>query len=191
MMFLTAQLLFAKDHGRAIDGWARFHPNKYFEFSKQGRESARYGRLEKTLSRLVGTLIRTNVYSEEFEALQEFHIIDAWRAVRNKKTGRMLCCEVKISDWLSSQIMNERVITLSTQYFEISSPFEKRLYLIFSKHVGQSAVWKITLEKLHQKHGRQGEFKRFKRELNSLNGLILGYRFEVNKNGIVEVRKRQ
>lgn len=191
IMFFTSQILFLNDRGTRLSGWLRFHPNKYFEFAGKSNAGSKYQCVQKSLGRLCGTLISTNIYSENFECKKEFHIIEEWGCVRNTRTGRLSHIKVKPSEWLYDLILSTDVKTIDSSYFKISSPFIRRLTLIFTKHLGKKHVFNIGVEKLFKKHGSGGKIKNFRHKLKQLNNDEgNGFKFKILVNKSVDVRRK-
>ena len=82
--------------------------------------------------------------------------------------GRLLWCEVKLSDWVFNAIRNEEVLTLHRDYFRLRKPIERRIYELARKHCGQQKLWRVSLEKLLLKTGSQSPEKRFRQMIRQL-----------------------
>uniref|UniRef100_UPI002AFE2823 replication initiator protein A n=1 Tax=Paracoccus sp. TaxID=267 RepID=UPI002AFE2823 len=128
-----------------------------------------YQSLLDALDRLEGTRIRTNIVSGDEEQIDGFGLIDA-SSIRRKHglDGRLLWCEVKLSDWVFNAIRKEEVLTLHRDYFRLRKPIERRVYEIARKHCGQQRTWRITLRKLLLKTGSQSPEKRFRQMIKQL-----------------------
>ena len=103
------------------------------------------------------------------EQIDGFGLIDA-SSIRRKHglDGRLLWCEVKLSDWVFSAIRAQEVLTLHRDYFRLRKPLERRVYEIARKHCGQQDSWKIGLSLLLKKTGSQSPEKRFRQMLRHL-----------------------
>ncbi len=125
--------------------------------------------LVEALDRLEGTRIRTNIITGDDEQIDGFGLIDA-SSIRRKQglDGRLLWCEVKLSDWVFNAIRAQEVLTLHRDYFRLRKPIERRLYEIARKHCGQQASWKIGLALLLKKTGSQSPEKRFRQMVRHL-----------------------
>lgn len=189
VIFLCSQIVLLNDRGLEVADWVRFNPNKLFEFTRRTSGGTKYKGLQASLSRLAGTLITTNVVSDQYLHKNEFHLIDAWKCVSCLETGRMLHIEIKLSAWLLSQFDGKKIKTLSSNYFSITKPFTRRLYLIFAKHAGQTAEWKISIEKLHSKHGYRGSKKSFKHKLANFDTASIGFVVRSLPNEIISISR--
>ena len=125
--------------------------------------------LMDALDRLEGTRIRTNIITGDEEQIDGFGLIDA-SSIRRKHgmDGRLLWCEVKLSDWVFNAIRNEEVLTLHRDYFRLRKPIERRIYELARKHCGQQKLWRVSLEKLLLKTGSQSPEKRFRQMIRQL-----------------------
>jgi plasmid replication initiation protein len=187
IMFYTSQLVARLDRGIVLSNPIRFHANKFFEYSKSGSGGRDYDRLFASLRRLSGTLISTNVFGEGYETIQDIHLIDSWAAKRIN--GRLLEIEVSLSPYLYDAILVRDILTLSPEYFCLRSKFDRRLYLICHKHLGDKEKWNINLEKLFVKHGAGGSLKAFKHKLSRRKALTKFFSIKVMKGNLVQVRK--
>jgi plasmid replication initiation protein len=125
--------------------------------------------LVESLDRLEGTRIRTNIRSGDEEQIDGFGLIDT-SSIRRKHglDGRLLWCEVKLSDWVFNAIRAREVLTLHRDYFRLRKPLERRVYEIARKHCGQQGSWKVGLALLLKKTGSQSPEKRFRQMIRHL-----------------------
>lgn len=138
-------------------------------FTNRGTSGRDYMALVESLDRLEGTRIRTNIRSGDEEQLDGFGLIDA-SAIRRKHglDGRLLWCEVKLSEWVFNAIRSKEVLTLHRDYFRLRKPLERRVYEIARKHCGQQDEWRIGLPTLLKKTGSQSPLKRFRQMIRDL-----------------------
>ena len=123
----------------------------------------------EALDRLAGTRITTNIRMKNEEQYDGFGLIDA-HSVRRKHglDGRLLWCEVKLSDWVFNAIRANEVLTLHPDYFRLRKPLERRVYELARKHCGQQPQWTVSLETLLKKSGSQSPMKRFRQMIRGL-----------------------
>ena len=137
-------------------------------FTNRGTSGRDYMALAEAIDRLAGTRISTNIRTGDEEQIDTFGLIDA-SSIRRKHglDGRLLWCEVKLSDWVFNAIRAQEVLTLHRDYFRLRKPIERRLYEIARKHCGQQESWKIGLALLLKKTGSQSPEKRFRQMIRN------------------------
>ena len=89
--------------------------------------------------------LQTNGMVEQFNGQIEdrgiaFGLIDA-ASIRRKHgmDGRLLWCEVELSNWVFNAIQAQEVLTLHKDYFRLRKPIERRVYEIARKHCGRQS----------------------------------------------------
>ena len=169
LIYCISQIMAKLRHGEAVSPRVRINARELLIFINRGTSGREYGALMDALERLEGTRIRTNIVTGDEEQIDGFGLIDA-SSVRRKHgiDGRLLWCEVKLSDWVFNAIKNEEVLTLHRDYFRLRKPIERRVYELARKHCGQQKSWKITLKHLLMKSGSQSPEKRFRQMIKQL-----------------------
>lgn len=134
-----------------------------------------YARLKKTLDRLKGVSIKTNIKTNKRETTRAFGLIESYEVIESSRVkNRMIRLEITLSDWFYNSIIGKEVLTISRDYFRLGKALERRLYEIARKHCGQGEEWKIGLEKLKDKTGSTSPLKKFRffiREIEKNNHL--------------------
>lgn len=133
-------------------------------FCNRGTAGKDYAALSGALTRLSGTVISTNIrVSEDEEDVHVFSLIDK-ATIRRKLglDGRLLWCDVTLSDWVFDAIRANDVLTLHRDYFRLRKPLERRIYELGRKHCGQQDQWSAYLTLLHKKSGSKSPMKRFR-----------------------------
>lgn len=155
--------------GEVVSPRVRINSHELLIFTNRGTSGREYMSLMDALDRLEGTRIRTNIITGDEEQIDGFGLIDA-SSIRRKHgmDGRLLWCEVKLSDWVFNAIRNEEVLTLHRDYFRLRKPIERRVYELARKHCGQQKLWRISLAKLLLKTGSQSPEKRFRQMIRVL-----------------------
>jgi plasmid replication initiation protein len=155
--------------GEEVSPRVRINSRELLIFTNRGTSGREYLSLIDALDRLEGTRIRTNIVSGDEEQIDGFGLIDA-SSIRRKQgmDGRLLWCEIKLSDWVFNAIRKDEVLTLHRDYFRLRKPIERRVYEIARKHCGQQRSWRITLPKLLLKTGSQSPEKRFRQMIRQL-----------------------
>ena len=169
LIYCISQVMAKLKHGEPISPRIRINSRELLMFTNRGTSGREYLSLIDALDRLEGTRIRTNIVTGDEEQIDGFGLIDA-SSVRRKHgiDGRLLWCEVKLSDWVFNAIRNEEVLTLHRDYFRLRKPVERRVYELARKHCGQQRIWKISVGKLLLKSGSQSPEKRFRQMIKLL-----------------------
>tara|TARA_R110002073_G_scaffold14139_7_gene58380 strand:- start:692 stop:1726 length:1035 start_codon:yes stop_codon:yes gene_type:complete len=169
LIYCISQIMAKLRHGEAVSPRVRINARELLIFINRGTSGREYGALMDALERLEGTRIRTNIVTGDEEQIDGFGLIDA-SSVRRKHgiDGRLLWCEVKLSDWVFNAIRNEEVLTLHRDYFRLRKPIERRIYELARKHCGQQGQWRISIKKLLLKSGSQSPEKRFRQMIKEL-----------------------
>lgn len=101
-IYAISKLQQAINNGETVDRKIYFTPYDFFITTNRDKGGRSYKELEKTLSRLSGTRIKTNIkYSESKQETIEFGLIDSWRILEEKK-GKLDIgmVEVVLPNWL-------------------------------------------------------------------------------------------
>ena len=169
LIYCISQIMAKLKEGLPVSPRVRINSRELLIFTNRGTSGREYQSLLDALDRLEGTRIRTNIVTGDEEQVDGFGLIDA-SSIRRKHglDGRLLWCEVKLSDWVFNAIRNEEVLTLHRDYFRLRKPIERRVYEIARKHCGQQKYWRITLAKLLLKTGSQSPEKRFRQMVRQL-----------------------
>ncbi|NCA72537.1 MAG: plasmid replication initiator, partial [Sphingobacteriia bacterium] len=163
------QLMAKLKRGEQVSQRVRINSHELLVFTNRGTSGRDYMALVEALDRLEGTRIRTNIMTGDEEQIDGFGLIDA-SSIRRKQglDGRLLWCEVKLSDWVFNAIRANEVLTLHRDYFRLRKPMERRVYEIARKHCGQQEKWLIGLDTLLKKTGSQSPLKRFRQMIRHL-----------------------
>ena len=169
LIYCISQIMAKLRRGEPVSRRVRINSRELLIFSNRGTSGRDYMALVEALDRLEGTRIRTNIVTGDEEQIDGFGLIDA-SSIRRKHglDGRLLWCEVKLSDWVFSAIRAQEVLTLHRDYFRLRKPLERRVYEIARKHCGQQDSWKIALPLLLKKSGSQSPEKRFRQMIRHL-----------------------
>ncbi|WGL93979.1 replication initiator protein A [Arsenophonus nasoniae] len=169
-IYAISKLQEAINNNQPINRTVNFTPYDFFVTTNRAKSGRAYNDLEKALSRLKGTVIKTNiVYSKEKQETIEFGLIDSWRIVEEHK-GKLEIgmVEVTLPDWLYQAITKTKVLQISPDYFRIRKAIDRRLYEIARKHCGNQHEFIISLEKLHVKTGSTAALSKFKFNIKQL-----------------------
>jgi plasmid replication initiation protein len=156
------------NRGLSAEQVVSFTAHDFFRITGTKPGGSSYDRLEKSLVRLRGTLIRTNIETGGEGEAEGFGWIDNYKIQYRRGRGGekvMKAVQVRICDWLHRAIVRDRrMLTYDPRYFDLG-PIEKRLYEIARAHCGNQNGFKIGLEKLHRRVGTTMELRFFKAEL--------------------------
>ena len=158
LIYCISQIMAKLKRKEQVSPRVRINSHELLIFTNRGTAGIDYAALSEAIDRLAGTRISTNIQTDGEEQYDNFGLIDA-ASVRRKNglDGRLLWCEIKISDWVFNAIRGHEVLTLHPDYFRLRKPLERRVYEIARKHCGQQKQWKVSLEVLLKKTGSQSD----------------------------------
>lgn len=171
LIFVTSQMTEALNRERpdAQNRDVRFTVHNYLVATNKPTGGKEYQRLEKTLDRLKGTTIKTNIKTGGKSVKESFGIIDKYTIVeRSQDDERMIGVEITLSKWLHNAIQHREVLTIHPDYFRLRKPLERRLYELARKHCGKQACWKVGLELLREKCGAQSHIRAFRNQVQEI-----------------------
>lgn len=169
LIYCISQIMAKLRHGDPVSPRVRINSRDLLVFTNRGTSGREYQSLLDALDRLEGTRIRTNIVTGQEEQIDGFGLIDT-SSIRRKNglDGRLLWCEIKLSDWVFNAIQKQEVLTLHRDYFRLRKPLERRVYEIARKHCGHQRIWRISLSKLLLKTGSRSPKKRFRQMIKEL-----------------------
>lgn len=194
-IYSISKLQEAINNNELISRIIAFTPYNFFVTTNRNKSGRSYLELEKALSRLSGTRIKTNiVYSKTKKEVIEFGLIDSWRIVEKKK-GKLEIgmVEITLPDWLYQAVSKTKVLKISPDYFKIRKAIDRRLYEIARKHCGNQSKFIICLKKLLKKTGSLTALKYFRAEIKKLALInnLPGYQIMFNlKNDMVTFKNK-
>lgn len=171
LIYAISQIIAKMNRGEEVSKRVRITSREMLMFCNRGTSGRDYMALRDALDRLDGTRIRTNIaISEDEEEWQAFGLVNS-AATRKKNgvDGRMLWCEIELSEWVFRAIEKKEVLTLNRDYFRLRKPIERRVYELARKHCGQQKQWSIGLKKLHIKTGSQSKIREFRRNIKEVS----------------------
>jgi len=153
LMYLTSNLMNAKNNGGKIAQRVRFTAYDYMASTNRKSDGKTYIQLKDGLDRLSGTRIETDIKTGGSQIIEEFGLIDSWKIIKESDQGKMIAIEIKLSDWFYNSVLGNAVLSIDKGYFSLRKPTERRLYELARKHCGNQVAWKIKLENLKVKLG--------------------------------------
>lgn len=164
LIYCISQLMAKLNDGEKVSKRVRINSHELLMFCNRGTAGKDYQALSGALTRLGGTMIKTNIrVSDDEEDILHFSLIEK-ATIRRKLgvDGRLLWCDVTLSDWVFDAIRQNDVLTLHRDYFRLRKPLERRMYELARKHCGQQDQWSPYLSLLYKKSGSRSPMKRFR-----------------------------
>lgn len=170
LIYCVSQIMAKLKRSESVSQRVHINSHELLIFTNRGTAGKDYKALQEAIDRLAGTRIGTNIRTGDEEQYDSFGLIDA-ASIRRKHglDGRLLWCEVKLSDWVFNAIRAQEVLTLHRDYFRLRKPIERRVYELARKHCGQQDEWRIGLITLLKKTGSQSPPKRFRQMIRHLS----------------------
>lgn len=129
-----------------------------------------YADLKMALDRLATTTIATSIRAPRKGRDSRFSWLDEWSVEIDPVTDKPIALKIVLSNWVYEGIMNEKsVLTMHSDYFQLSGGLERALYRIARKHAGdQEEGWTCRVALLHDKSGSDASPKEFARMLRKV-----------------------
>ena len=181
LIYVVSQMTEALNRGRldASHRTVRFRVYDYLVSTNKRVGGKEYERLQQALERLRGTSIKTNIKTGGTRVKEGFGIIESWKIIEKAPDDdRMIGVEVTISAWLFNAVQAREVLTISSDYFRLRKPLERRLYELARKHCGSQDSFTIGTALLQEKCGSRGTLYEFRRMLREIieDDLLPDYR---------------
>lgn len=169
LIYCISQIMHKLNNGERVSKRVRINSRELLIFTNRGTAGKDYKALIESLERIRGTTISTNIRTGDEEQIDTFGLIES-SSIRRKHglDGRLLWCDVTLSDWVFNAIEAKEVLTLHRDYFRLRKPIERRVYEMARKYCGQDDEKRIGLDKLHKKSGSQSPEKRFRQMIKHL-----------------------
>lgn len=168
LIYAISQIMAAKNAGKPYQKHVSFTAYNFLVFSNRNTGGKDYTALKDSLERLKGTQLITNVITGDVEQIDGFSLIDKFRIRRLHADGRVIEWGITLSDWVFNAIESNEVLTLSSDYFRLKKPLERRLYEVARKHCGNQPEWRISLDLLLKKCGSSSPKRNFKTMLKQV-----------------------
>ncbi len=162
LLYCASHLRAAINRGETPSRTVRFSAYDFFVSTNRLVDGRHYQLFKTALNRLRGTTINTNIKTGGLTIEKGFGLIDAWRAVKEDKNGRVIAAEIMVSNWFYNAILANELLTINSDYFRIRKPIERRIYEIARKHCGDAPSFKIGLDKLHKKIGSTSPLRKLR-----------------------------
>ena len=169
LIYAISQLTKGINEGKTPQHKIRFKAYNLLITTNRGTGGREYKLLRNALDRLTGTLITTDIKTNDKQIIKGFGIIDSYEiVVDDSNTNRMIELEITLSEWLYNSILGKEILSISPDYFRLRKPIERRIYEIARKHCGQQKKWIISIKNLHKKVGSTSTLYKFKYTLNNI-----------------------
>jgi plasmid replication initiation protein len=167
LIYVTSKLIHLKNEGKLIGPKVRLTTHDLLVSTNKPTNNLGYERLEASLERLAGTVIKTTIETGEEATVSGFALISSFEYNRkgSMHADRLRYLEITLSDWLFRAIDSVEVLTIDRDYFRLRSPLDRRLYELARKHCGSKERWRIGIDKLQKKCGSKQERKHFVKHL--------------------------
>jgi plasmid replication initiation protein len=193
LIFCISQLMHRKNRGEKIGKRVRFSARELMIATNRRTDGREYKRLERAFQRLQGTQFKTNIRTGNKKEVRIFSLIDEGGYVMREEGGwRLDYCELVLSDWFIRAIEANEVVSISSDYFRLRRPLDRRIYEIARKHCGNQKKWHIGLAKLQDKTGSNAPLKKFRLNIRQIikDDHTPFYRLELTKDDLVVFRPR-
>jgi len=166
-IYAISKLMQAMREGEEISRTVHFTIYDYLKTTNRDTGGIYYERAKDSLDRLKSTYIKTDIETDSYKEARGFGLIESWKVVE-EKDGRMVRVSVTLPEWLYSSITNKNVLTISSDYFRLRKPLDRRIYELARKHCGSNKSWSFNLKTLHERTGGTASIREFKRSIKSL-----------------------
>lgn len=190
LIYCASLLMQEQNAGREPPRRIRFSAHDYFKATNRTINGNSYDLLEKSLKRLAGCRVQTNIKTNRTTIKDNFGFISSFRLVESHRVkDRLVRFEIVLSEWYYNSVLGKDMLTISEDYFLLKKGFERRLYEIARKHCGRQDSFKIRLENLFAKTGSTGALKKFRFNLKQTieDGHIPDFKFSLDDNDLVTI----
>lgn len=154
-----------------------------------GRSTGRsdYERFHKAIDRLLGTVIKTSIESDQTVNRGGFAWIKGYQThERVNKNGKKVTvwAQLELNDWMYRALVKDRrVLSINSDYFRLGG-LERRLYELARKKTGRQPVWEVSIGKLQQRCGATCTPAKFKWQLKQIQkeDKLPDYSLQVHEN---------
>jgi plasmid replication initiation protein len=168
-IYYISQIMAKLKRGEPVSKRVSINSRDSLVFTNRGTAGKDREALQEAIERIRGTTISTNIITGSEQQTDTFGLIDS-SSIRRKHglDGRLLSCEITLSDWVFNAIRHNEVLTLHCDYFRLRKPIERRIYELNRKHCRQQPEWKASIGILLKKSGSKSSDKEFRRAVRQL-----------------------
>lgn len=169
VIYAISQIIKAQSAGQPHSRRMRFAVGPFLLVTKRSTGGESYERFVEACNRLRGTVIQTNIKTQEQESTRGFGLIDEYEITQGTKNGKgALEVEIVISDWYYRAATKFEVLTIPDDYFSLGKPLERKLYELARKHCGDKAYFVMDLDLTRRKCGSEQVISEFLREVKAI-----------------------
>jgi len=168
LLYCFGQIAEAKNRGQSIGQKIHVTLYDYLKTTNKNTDGKSYKAVLYSLKRLAGTTVYTTTKQENFKRDKGFSFVSDYDLITDEKTGRMKYVELILPSILFEAVSNNQILTYSSQYFSLRSPYDRRLYELCRKHCGNQVQWEIGLENLYNKFGVKSPIREFRRKIKDI-----------------------
>jgi len=168
LLYCFGQIAEAKNRGQAIGQKIHVTLYDYLKSTNKNTDGKSYKAVLESLKRLAGTTVYTTTRRGDSKRDKGFSFVSDYDLITDEKTGRMKYVELILPSILFDAVSNNQILTYSTQYFSLRSPYDRRLYELCRKHCGNQTQWEIGLENLYNKFGVKSPIREFRRKIKEI-----------------------
>ncbi|OUS02659.1 RepA [Gammaproteobacteria bacterium 42_54_T18] len=168
LLYCFGQIAEAKNRGQAIGQKIHVTLYDYLKSTNKNTDGKSYKAVLESLKRLAGTTVYTTTKQGDSKRDKGFSFVSDYDLITDEKTGRMKYVELILPSILFDAVSNNQILTYSTQYFSLRSPYDRRLYELCRKHCGNQTQWEIGLENLYNKFGVKSPIREFRRKIKEI-----------------------
>ena len=181
LIYAISHIVHRRNRGEPVSRRVVIYSADMLRFANRCQSGRDYAALERSLRRLAGCLVQTNVRTGDTVHTKMFSLLESADIQRKHIVrGRLMHCEITLSEWVWRAIEANEVLTLHPDYFRLRRPLERRLYELARKHCGQQPSWSISLARLHQKCAVQSPLRTFRMQIRRIAAadVLPGYAIE-------------
>ena len=184
LIYCLSHIMAAKNAKLELSNTVRFNTYDLLKATGRGTSGKEYKLVEKALYRLAGTLITTDYKFNGRRFLESMGLIEGFKLIEGSGLSRW---QVTLPDWLIETIDDNDVLTLHEGYFQLSKPFDRRLYEVCRKRCGRPSKQVIKLDNLRERIGVRLPLPALKNRIQKLKK-ILDYRIRVESDDVLIFR---
>ena len=193
LIYCISKLMHLKNSGKPIGPKVRLTTYDLLVSTNRQTNNLAYQRLEASLERLAGTVIKTTIETGDEATVSGFALISRFEYNRkgSMHAERLRYLEITLSEWLFRAVECAEVLPISPDYFRLRSPLDRRLYELARKHCGAKDKWRISIDKLQKKCGSKQERKHFMQHMREAVATdhIPDYRLELEDDFAIFLKR--
>lgn len=187
LIYCLSHIMAAKNAKLELSNTVRFNTYDLLKATGRGTSGKEYKLVEKALYRLAGTLITTDYKFNGRRFLESMGLIEGFKLIEGSGLSRW---QVTLPDWLIETVDDNDVLTLHDDYFQLSKPFDRRLYEVCRKRCGRPSKQVIKLDNLRERIGVRLPLPALKNRIQKLKK-ILDYRLRVESDNVLIFRDNE